>query len=159
MPDSLLSKIRDVIESIAPSREILAQRNALAAQEACCALLMEIARLDAASTEPKLEAVRQAMRDQFGVAEADLAPMLANASTRENRLTSYYRPVALLNQRFVPEQKVRFIEQLWRVAIADGMIDMYEDHLVRKLADLLYVSHTDFILAKHRVQVSQAPAK
>jgi len=47
---------------------------------------------------------------------------------------------------------VQFIELLWRVAIADGTIDMYEDQLVRKLADLLYVSHADFILAKRRVQ-------
>jgi len=149
--ESLVAKIRGVVEDLAPSPEAGARREALAELRACCGLLMEIARLDAAGAEPKREAVRQAMR-QFGIAEEELTPMIANADRRENRLTSYYRPVALLNKRFAPERKAQFIEQLWRVAMADGKIDIYEDHLVRKLADLLYVSHTDFILAKHRVQ-------
>lgn len=55
------------------------------------------------------------------------------------------------------ERKLRFIEQLWRVAMADGNIDIYEEHLVRELADLLYVPHTDLILAKHRVQEAVKP--
>ena len=78
--------------------------------------------------------------------------MIASASGQENRLTSYYKPVALINQRYTYQQKTGFVELLWRVAMADGTIDMYEEHLVRKLADLLYVAHNDFILAKLRVQ-------
>lgn len=149
---SAIAKLRDVVENIAPSPETLAQREALAVQKACCSLLMEVARLDPSSPERKRKVVSQAMREQFGLPEEELAPMVASAGRQENRLTSYYRPVALINKRFAPEQKAQFIEQLWRVAMADGKIDMYEEHLVRKLADLLYVPHADFILAKHRVQ-------
>jgi uncharacterized tellurite resistance protein B-like protein len=152
MLEPLLAKIRSVIGDISPSPETLARRETLALQDACCALLMEVARLDSAGIEPKREAAAQAMRELFAVTDAELAAMIADTGRPETRLTSYFRPVALINRRFAPEQKVRFIERLWRIAAADGGIDMYEDQLVRKLADLLYVEHADFILAKRRVQ-------
>jgi uncharacterized tellurite resistance protein B-like protein len=152
MLESLLAKLCAVIDNIAPSPESLARRDAATLQKACCGLLMEVARLDSAGAERKRKVVSQALREQFAIPDEDLAPMIANAGRTENRLVSYYKPVALINKRCTAEQKAQFIERLWRVAMADGKIDMYEDQLVRKLADLLYVPHTDFILAKHRVQ-------
>lgn len=156
MLTSILNKFQDFIDSVAPSPETRALREAQALQAACCGLLMEVARLDSTAAERKRKAVSQAMREEFGIANEALAPMIASAGRPENRLTSYFRPVALINKAYAPEQKVRFIERLWRVAMADGDIDIYEDQLVRKLADLLYVAHTDFILAKHRVQTAGA---
>jgi uncharacterized tellurite resistance protein B-like protein len=154
MLTSILAKVRDLIENVAPSPDTRARRQAFDLQAAWCGLMMEVARLDSVGAERKRKAVSQAMREEFGIPNEELAPMIASAGRPENRLTSYFRPVALINEGCAPEQKVRLIERLWRVAIADGNIDIYEDQLVRKLADLLYVSHTDFILAKHRVQGS-----
>ena len=45
---------------------------------------------------------------------------------------------------------MRLVELLWRVAYANEVLHKYEEHLVRKVADLLYVPHTAFIKAKHR---------
>jgi uncharacterized tellurite resistance protein B-like protein len=151
MLDSLISKFRDALESIVPSPETVARRDALALQAAWCSLLTEVARIDPEKVAAKRNAVALAMRDQFALRDEDSAPMIANAENRENRLTSYYRPVTLINRRCSPGEKVALVEQLWRVAAADGRIDAYEEDLVRKLADLLYVEHADFILAKHRV--------
>jgi len=152
MPTSILAKFRDIIDKVSPSPETRALREAQALQAACCGLLMEVARLESPAAERKRKAVSQAMREEFGIPNEELEPMIANAGRPENRLTSYFRPVDLINKVYAPEQKVKFIERLWRVAMADGDIDVYEDQLVRKLADLLYVAHADFILAKHRVQ-------
>ncbi len=148
---SLLTHLRDFIDRLAPSQETLAWQDELALQRACCVLFMEVARLDAANADKKREIVAQGMREQFGLPDEELLPMIENAGLLENRLTSYFKPVLLINKRFGPARKTQFIEQLWRVAMVDGNIDMYEDHLVRKLSDLLYVPHTDFILAKNRV--------
>ena len=152
MVDSFLAKLRGLVDNIAPGPGTLARREASALQKACCSLLMEVARLDSAGADQKRKVVSLALREQFALPDEDLAPLIANAGRAENRLTSYYGPVALINKRYAPEQKILFIEGLWRVAIADGKIDMYEEQLVRKLADLLYVPHVDFILARHRVQ-------
>lgn len=152
MFESTLAKLRGLIENVAPSPELLARRSALALQTACCSLLMEVARLDPAGADLKQKAVSQAMREDFGIPNEALAPMITEAGRPENRLTSYYRPVALINKGYAPDRKAQFIERLWSVAMADGKIDMYEEQLVRTLAGLLYVSHSDFILARHRVQ-------
>lgn len=149
---SLLSKLRGVVDDIAPGPETLARRAAFALQSAFCALLMEVARLDPAAALQKREAVAVAMRDHFATPDEELATMIADAGRPENRLTSYYNQVVLINKHCAPAQKTRFVEGLWRVAMADGKIDMYEDALVRELADLLYVSHADFVLAKHWAQ-------
>jgi uncharacterized tellurite resistance protein B-like protein len=151
MLDSLISKFRDALESIAPSPETIARRDALALQTAWCSLLAEVARIDPEKVAEKRKAAALAMCDQFALREDEPAAMIENAEKRENRLTSYYSPVALINRRCSPGEKVALVEQLWRVAAADGRIDPYEDDLVRRLSDLLYVEHADFILAKHRV--------
>jgi uncharacterized tellurite resistance protein B-like protein len=77
--------------------------------------------------------------------------MLDDAFRTENRLTSYFKPATLLNQGFSPARRAQLVEQRWRIAMIDGDIDRYEDHLVRKFSDLRYVAHADFILAKNRV--------
>jgi uncharacterized tellurite resistance protein B-like protein len=158
-PDSFLARLRRAIESFVPGPEVLARREAQAVQRACCDLLMEVARLDSADTLRKRAAVARAMQERFDISNEDLLPMIASAGQPERRLTSYYGPVALINKHYTPEQKVQFVEQLWRVAIADGGIDVYEEHLVRKLAQLAYVPHVDFIIAKHRVESGTITAK
>lgn len=152
MFEKFQNKLRDFVDSLAPSPETLMHREMAAIQQACCQLLMEVARLDAANTEQKRDLVAEVMREQFNMPEAELDALIVAASRSENQLTSYFDSVKLINGSFDLSRKARFIEQLWRVAMVDGNIDMYEDHLVRKLSDLLYVPHNDFILAKNRIQ-------
>ncbi len=152
MIDTLMNKLREFVDGVAPSPETRMQRESIALQAACCDLLMEVARLDSADSERKQLRVADAMREQFGVSDNDLAALIERSERPENRLTSYFDPVSIINRHFDLQQKALFVEQLWRVAKVDGDIDMYEDHLVRKLSDLLYVPHRDFILAKNRVQ-------
>jgi uncharacterized tellurite resistance protein B-like protein len=123
-----------------------------AIRQACCLLLMEAARLGVASAQQKRDVVAQVMREQFNTPEAELAAMIDTARRPEDRLTSYYNQVMLINKCFNPARKARFIEQLWRVAMGDGAIDVYEDNVVRTLVELLYVPHNDFTLANNRVQ-------
>jgi uncharacterized tellurite resistance protein B-like protein len=161
MLKNFLTRFQAMLDSVAPSPERIAQREAAALQTACCALLSEVARLDDARAEPKRQAVAQAMREQFALGDALLQPMLDDAFRTENRLTSYFKPATLLNQGFSPARRAQLVEQRWRIAMIDGDIDRYEDHLVRKISDLrysdlLYVAHADFILAKNRVQAAAA---
>lgn len=156
MFEKLQNKLRAFVDSIAPSPETRIRQETAATQLACCQLLMEVARLEASNAPQKREVVAQAMREQFDMPEAELAAMIAATARPENQPTSYYDPVKQINGRFDLSRKASLIEQLWRVAMVDGDIDMYEVHLVRKLADLLYVPHNDFILAKNRVRASIA---
>ena len=38
---------------------------------------------------------------------------------------------------------------MWEVAFSDNVINAYEEHLIRRVADLIYLPHVQFIEAKH----------
>ena len=40
----------------------------------------------------------------------------------------------------------------WKVAFADGNLDQHEQHLIKRIADLLYVRHSDVITSKQRAR-------
>jgi len=68
------------------------------------------------------------------------------------KATGYFEFTSLINKGFSYEQKVKVVEHLWEVAFSDASLDKYEEHMVRKIAGLIYVSHKDFIDAKLRVK-------
>jgi len=79
-------------------------------------------------------------------------PLLQLAEEEIWKATGYYEFTSLINKGFTYEQKVKVIEHLWEVAFADAELDKYEEHMVRKIADLIHVEHKDFIDAKLRVK-------
>lgn len=121
-------------------------------QLATAALLIEISRVDYEVKDAERQAVTAAIRSAFQLSSEETDELIRLAEEEARQATSYYGFTSLINKNFTPGQKVQVIEHMWQVAFADGELDKYEDHLIRKVADLLYVPHSAFIAAKHRVQ-------
>ncbi len=117
---------------------------------AAAALLIETARADHSEEAAEVEALRRAVQRTFDLDEEATSELIDVAGRRANNSTSHYQFTSLIKDHFSPEQKTHLIELMWQVAFADRELDKYEEHLVRKIADLLYVPHRDFIAAKHR---------
>lgn len=146
--------IRRLLDPILPDPVLAAERRALALKRAVAGLLMEMARMNFEVKDERLGMAARLLRRGLDLSEAETEALVAEAAKKSGRYTSYYEPVQAINRGCSAEQKVNLIEQLWRVAYADGEVDMYEEHLVRKIAELLYVPHVDFITAKHRAQAA-----
>jgi uncharacterized tellurite resistance protein B-like protein len=116
------------------------------------ALLLEMTRMDGEVGADEREVVEQAVSTCFALTEEETAELLELAEAERAGSTDYYQFTSLINGSYTPEQKIRLIETLWRIAFADEGLHRYEEHLVRKVSDLLYISHRDFIAAKHRVR-------
>ena len=121
-------------------------------QLATAALLVEMMRMNQQIKAVELEAVTRAIKSKFALSESEIADLLQLAQEEAEQATDYYQFTTLINRGFTPEQKVRVVEHMWQVAYADQELDQYEEHLVRKIADLLYVPHRDYIAAKIRVK-------
>lgn len=143
----MLSKLKELFALPEPDSEQLERRRQLAA----AALLIELGKADYRSDAREQAAIAQAIRDCFQLDEATIADLLADAAGASNRSTSLYEFTSVLNESWSDAEKYQLIRQLWRVAAADGNIDKYEDHLIRKVAELLYVPHQQFIHAKLEV--------
>lgn len=121
-------------------------------QVACASLMHEATRVDLIESEEERAAALAALADLFGVDDGTGAAVLAEAREKAKHLTSYFGPVSVVKRDLDQPGRVRFIEHLWRIAYADGRLDPYEDHYVRKIGHLLYVTNTDLVLARNRAR-------
>lgn len=115
---------------------------------ATAALLVEVMRMDSEVDAAEREVVLRAVRGKFGLAPGEAERLIALAEEEARQANDYWQFTSVINQRFSYEQKVRVVALMWEVAHADAALSAYEEHLIRKLADLLYVSHRDYITAK-----------
>lgn len=119
---------------------------------ATAALLVEVMRIDAETSDAERATVQRAIREKFGLSEAETSALVALAEEEMRQATDYYQFTSLINQRFTQAQKERVLELMWRVAYADAAIDAHEQHLMRKIAALLYVPDSAYIAAKLRAR-------
>ncbi|MGQ0699542.1 MAG: TerB family tellurite resistance protein [Panacagrimonas sp.] len=119
---------------------------------ATAVLLLECARADFEHSDAEFCEVRRLLADKFGLVSAELDRLIGDAGSEAREAVSLHGPVARLNAELSQQDKRELMSWLWRVAGADGHIDAHEEHLLRKLADLLHLSHADYIRTKLEVQ-------
>ncbi|MBL67428.1 MAG: hypothetical protein CMO74_03085 [Verrucomicrobiales bacterium] len=115
---------------------------------ACAALLVEVARADYADDEREREATTKAIREVLEVEAGLVEELMAAAETEVTEGTSMFPHTQLINANCSRGQKYEILKAMWRVAFADGNLDKYEEHLIRRVAGLIHVDHSDFIHAK-----------
>jgi uncharacterized tellurite resistance protein B-like protein len=115
---------------------------------ASAALLVELSAADYHRSTDEQAALRKIFETEFQLAEHEVLALEELAHQEAKTATSLYQFTSLINEGFGYAEKLHLLEQLWQVAYADGRIDRYEEHLIRQICDLLYLSHGDFIRAK-----------
>ena len=124
---------------------------------AAAVLLVEIARADFHIDPRERAAIRRVLASAYDLRRDEAADLVARAEAAAEESVSLYEFTRPLNESLSPAGKVEIVEMLWRVAFADGRLDKYEEHQVRKTAELLYVPHRRFIRAK--LEVGREPAR
>ncbi len=114
-------------------------------------LLMEVARADLDVSAAEMDVVRELLAARLELAPDEVDELLEQARRQSEQAVSMFRFTRLVNDNFSAEDKAQIVEMLWRVAFADGRLDRYEDQVVRKVADLIYVPHSELIRARNAV--------
>ena len=121
---------------------------------ATAALLVETVRLDGEIDASERAAAHRAVRAKFGLGETEAATLIRLAEEEARDATGYYQFTSLINKQFSAAQKERVIELMWQVAYADEALSAHEQHVVRKIAELLHVPHRAYIAAKLRARTA-----
>jgi uncharacterized tellurite resistance protein B-like protein len=121
------------------------------AQIAAAVLLVEVARSDQNFSEAERQTVLGSVQRKFGLNAGQARELLALAESQSQSAHDIFQFTSQIDATFPMERKVRLIEELWRAAYSDGTLHEYEEHLIRRVADLLHLSHSQFIGAKLRV--------
>ncbi len=115
-------------------------------------LLVEVARADTDIDAEELAAIDRAIKTSCTtIAAEEVENIIAQARKEAESTVSFHEHIREINTGFNRAQKLKLIEQMWRVAYADGDLDKYEEYTIRKMADLLFIDHGEFIRAKLRV--------
>ena len=119
---------------------------------ATAVLLVEIARADFVVEPVERQRLRQLLVQEFQLTEVELDALLEEAEADADRLVSIQHTTRLLNEHYDHAMKRRVVEMMWRLVYADGDKSHYEEHLIRQVADLLYLSQNEFIQARHNAE-------
>ena len=146
----MLKAIRDFFDqNLAPSDKPAGRAHTL--ELATATLLAEVMRLEGVDASERA-AVLAAVGAQFklGAAEAEELVRLAEEESKEAH--DYFQFTSLIREHYSQEDRQAIVELMWRVAYADSHLSAHEMHVIRKISDLLYVSHSAYIAAKMRAK-------
>lgn len=144
-----MNNFLDNLKHIVNRHEPQADEHAL--PRAAAVLLLELAATDAGIDVEERRVIERAVAERFGLDPAELDDLLEEAARRQRDSHSLHEFTHQLRTGLEPSMRSELIEWLWRVAYADGRLDRHEEHLIRRLSDLLGVPHREFMRRKHRV--------
>lgn len=119
---------------------------------ASAALMFEVLKSDTTIDRRELNALMLVLQHRFKLDTTRLDEIMALAENASHNATSLYEFTSLINASYGYEERVQLIENLWQIAYADEHIDRHEDHMIRRIADLIHVRHSDFIRTKLAVK-------
>jgi uncharacterized tellurite resistance protein B-like protein len=117
-------------------------------QLAAAILLIEVNRASIEKSSVEQQAIKESLSKSFNLSGQKLDSLIEHATAEDEDVTSLYPFVKLINEHYSVQQRVDLVKTLWEVAVADKEISIYEEHTIRKISDLLYVPHNDFIKTK-----------
>ena len=141
----LLKKLKDVLRKQGTATNGIEHR---ALELACAALMFEVARANFAVEAIEQETVTTQLIEQFSLSADEAYTITEAAVEQADAATCLFEFTRTLNELASAGQKRNLLAMMWRVAMADNALSQYEEHVIRKVADLLYLPHSDFIAAK-----------
>lgn len=123
-------------------------------QLASAALMFEMIRVDDVLHDDEEKKLLTIIRQHCDLSETETSELIELARDKIHASTDYFQFTSLINKHYTQDQKQLLVRHLWELALADDVIDKYEEHLVRNLAELLHVPHSAFIQMKHQAQDS-----
>lgn len=119
---------------------------------AAAALLVETARADFTEDAAELTKLSQLLTTSLQLGQDEVHELVIAAQQRVEEATSLYEFTQIINAHCDADQKLQLLSAMWLVAYTDGNLDKYEEHLIRQVAELTFVTHRDYIQCKLAAQ-------
>ena len=148
----MIKKIKELISNLSDKDVQEESQDPSLINNACAALLIEIAYADKDFDESEKMSLKNSLMTTYKIDEIEIDELILDASQSIQESTSLYGYTRIVNDEFSYDEKLNLLKNLWKIAYADGNLDKYEEHLIRKISDLIHVSHSDYINIKLEVR-------
>ena len=115
---------------------------------AVAALLVEVMIIDGDLADAELNTVTKSLGQLLDIEENDLHDLIELSKKEVSAATSLYQFTRQINESYSIDKKLQLMTTLWRVAYADGKLDKYEENIIRRIADLIHIRHSEYIKCK-----------
>ena len=122
-------------------------------QLATCILLIEVSKSDDDYDKVEQEKIISLIKDKFVLTDDEIEEVFSLSNNHHNKMISLFEWTDIINKECSYNQKLAIIGFMWDIAFIDSKIDKYEDYTIRKVCDLIYVKHKDFINLKNEIAI------
>lgn len=151
----MLKKLNGFLSSLIPAPDADA-RPEHTLQLATAVLLIEVMQSDVECAFEEQAAILNILKERFQLSDAEVKALTERGQHASRNANDLHQFTSLINRELELPEKIQIVEYLWQVAYADGHISAHENHLMRRLADLLHISHGDYIAAKMKAKPEDA---
>tara|TARA_B100001175_G_scaffold203081_1_gene172397 strand:- start:779 stop:1231 length:453 start_codon:yes stop_codon:yes gene_type:complete len=144
----MIKRIKDLLSNFSNQEEVIEDEKISSLDKACSALLIEVAYADKVFDESEINSLKESLKETYDIDEEIINELISDAKKTIDESTSLYEYTRVVNDEFDYSDKLELLSRIWKLAFADGNLDKYEDHLIRKISDLIHISHSDFIKIK-----------
>ncbi len=150
----MIKRIKDLLSNFSNQEEDVEDEKISSLDKACSALLIEVAYADKIFDESEIISLKESLKETYDIDDRIIDELISDAKKTVDESTSLYEYTRVVNDEFEYSDKLELLSRIWRLAFADGNLDKYEDHLIRKISDLIHISHSDFIKIKLENRIS-----
>lgn len=130
------------------SRQGNMEHSEQAALLAVATLMVELMALDGRLDAAEQSAIISALKRHGRLDESEAARLIDQAQQHREHCSDIQRHTRQIIKQWSTEQRAAILADFWRIAFADGHADPYEEQLIRRIAELLGISHRQFIEGK-----------
>ena len=121
-------------------------------QLAAAALMFELVRSDGDIDKVELVYMAEILRKQFGLTNEELDTLFNLSKKKADDATDLHSFTRQICDKWGNAKRMKLIENLWLIALADKTIDAGERHLVRKVAGLLYMTEMQIVQSRENAK-------
>lgn len=117
-------------------------------------LAYEIARGDGDVSESELSIILNEIKkitSKVGKSEQEILKIIQDFSSDS---ISFHEFIEDINKDYSKEDKLALLDFLWSVAYADTVLEVNEERLIRRIADLIHLKDMDVLKIKDKVRNS-----
>ena len=115
---------------------------------ATAALLIEVMVIDGHMDDQELQSIGSTLCSILDLSQSQVDELIALSREEVAEATSLYQFTKQINDHYDLEGKLQLLTSMWKVAYADGELDKYEENIIRRVADLLHIRHSEYIRCK-----------
>ncbi|MDO6444717.1 TerB family tellurite resistance protein [Colwellia sp. 1_MG-2023] len=146
----MLAKITTFFQSL--NEDVSTEKNTLSVEMACTVLLCEVMRADGHLDNTEQLFLTEIISEQFALSSNEVTALIKKAIELSEHAIDFHQFTSKINSHYSPHEKEKIVTLLWQLAMADGEIASIEEHIIRRISDLLHLSHAQYIRAKSSVK-------